>query len=92
MTMSKRCNKMTFLIWSLLHLINPEIFFPPDFSRAQLWLTRGEVSVCHPAVGVCGGRGAREAAGARRGGGGKLSSVIQADTGNSIFAHNESAP
>lgn len=67
MTTSKRCNKTTFLIWSLLHLINPEIFFPPDFSRAQLWLTRGDVSVCHPAVGVCGGRGARKEAGARRG-------------------------
>lgn len=51
------------------------------------------MSVCHPEVGVCGGGGARKEAGARRGWGGKLSSVIQADTlGNSIFAHNESAP
>lgn len=41
MTMSKRCNKMTFLIWSLLHLINPGDIFPSRLLKSTTVVNKG---------------------------------------------------
>lgn len=66
MTMSKQCNKMTFLIYSLLHLVNLGDIFPSRAFKGKLCLTREEVPVCRLAVGVRGAPGGRKEAGVGR--------------------------
>lgn len=91
MTMSKRCNKMTFLIRSLLHLINLGDSFPSRLLKVKTVVNKGKRVSLPPSSGSVWwwrwpeGGWSREV--------GELSSIIQAETsGNSTFAPNESAP
>lgn len=59
MTMSKQCNKMTFLIYSLLHLVNLGDIFPSRAFKGKL-LNKGRSASLPPSSGSAWSSGRQE--------------------------------